>query len=685
MAAKHICRALLLLLAGLLAGGCGRSTSVTPAPAPVTQNAPPSSSEDKFTQTIPWPAPYFTLKKLEIRGKTDSYALAENGLLIKDVEIYTYRLVTNDPAHVTNALDMIVSAPECLFDRNETRGSSAGPLTAQTADGRFLIQGTGYLWQQKGTNAALTISNKVFTTVKNDVLATSPTAPVTLENGGQFIYIHSDSFRFDRNVNLITYQDHVHVQDEQLDLSCDVMNIRLSTNGPISELVADGNIVIVDNLTHGRTTGEHAVYTDAGGAQLVTLTGNPYWQNGPQEATAQAFIFNRSFHTFSAQGGAHFKLPASLMSGSGFLLAPQTGADENAPAAATNLVDVQAGAITMQLPATTNGPVQGVTAETNVIVVDPDRHSLATGDRAVYTATNGVLVLSGKAQWQSDDGTARAEVLTFDRTNLTFAALTNAYLKIPLSTLNQSAAFGNFASRNAETTNRFLEVTSDSYDYRGDALTFRQNVHAGLLEEDVPIGTLESGTLTVGFRQTNVPQSVVADSNVHLRQPLTQTTNGRTVESDFTCDRVEIQMRTNGSLESAAATGRVRATRTETSPNSAIPSHLTLAADGLNALFMPDTNAIQILVAEHNVVMTRDEDKATGDKVVYTDTNRTAVLTGHPRLERSQATITADDAIIYELGPGELRARGNPRAVMKSPPGGLSQSNLPAMPGQKPK
>ena len=682
MAAKQNSLASLLLLAGLVAGGCGRSTSVAPAPATQNTTAPPP---DQFSQMIPYDAPYFTLKKLEFRGKADSDALAEKGLFIKDVEVYTYQLVTNDSTHVTNALEMIVSAPECLFNHSEVSGSSAGPLTAQTADGRFLIQGTGYLLQGKGSNVTLTISNKVFTTVKNDILATNGSAPVTAETGGRFIYIHSDSFHFDRNANLITYQGHVHAQDEQLDLTCDVINIRRATNGPISELTADGSIVIMDNITHGRTTGEHAVYSDVGGAQLVTLTGNPYWQNGPQEATAQAFIFDRSLHTFRAEGAAHFKLPASLMSSSGFLLAPQNDNNALAPASATNLADIQAGAITMQLPPTTNGPIQGVTAETNVVIVDPDHHSRATGDRASYTAADGLFVLSGRAQWQSDDGTARAEVLTFDRTNLTFAALTNAYLKLPLSALNKSSAFGNLASRNSATTNRFLEVTSDSYDYREQALTFHRQVHAGLLEGDATLGTLESGTLTVGFRETNVLQSIVADSNVHLRQPPTQTTNGKTVEGDFTSDRVEIQMRTNGLLETATATGGVLAKRTETSRTDANPVHYAVAADELNALFMPNTNAVQIFVADHNVVMSRNEDKATGDKIVYTATNDTAVLTGHPRLEQALMIITADDSISYNRGLGEYRAHVNPRFARKFPTSGLSQSNLPALPGQNSK
>src|SRR5580692_7189055 len=108
MTSKYNCWAS-LLLTGLLAAGCGQSTSVAPAPA--AQNAPPTptQTQDVFEQTVNFDAPYFTLKKVQIRGKTDASALTGNGVLTKDVTIDTYRLVTNDLAHVTNALEMTVS------------------------------------------------------------------------------------------------------------------------------------------------------------------------------------------------------------------------------------------------------------------------------------------------------------------------------------------------------------------------------------------------------------------------------------------------------------------------------------------------------------------------------------------------------------------------------------------------
>jgi lipopolysaccharide export system protein LptA len=676
MAAKYICRAL-LLAAGLLAG-CGRESSVAPAPTP-PQNAPPQT-EGAFRRSVYYDAPYFKLKKMEITGRTDASALSQNGLLIKDVQIDSFRLMTNDPANATNAPEMTVTAPECLIDKESSSGSSAGPMTARTADGRFLIEGTGYLWQSKGTNATLTISNNVSTTVKNDLLATNDAGSVSPDNGGHYIHIHSHSFRFDRNANLITYRDQVHVEDEQLALDCDIMNIQRATNGPISSLVADGHIAVADKFTGGRTTGEHAVYTGDAGAQIVTLTGNPYWRNGPQEATAQAFVFDKSRQTFRAEGDAHFRLPAGSLTGSGFIFTPQAAAAAKTPQSETNLVDLYAAAVTMILPETTNGPIQRVIAETNVVITNAPDNSWATGDRATYSGLDGVLTLSGRAQWQSDRGVARAETLTFDRTNLAFAALTNAYLKFPVAALNESPGFGNFkSSPNLETTNRFMEVTSDSYDYRENALTFRRQVHASLIEENAPLGSLDSGILTVGFRDTNVLRSIVAEDDVHLRQPPTRTTSGKTVESDVTCARVEILMRTNGLLESAVATGRVLGSRTETSPSNPNPVHLTLAADSLNASFMPDTNAIQTLVADRNVVLTHNDEKASGEKIVYTATNDIAVLTGHPKLEQPQGQMTGEDAILYDHHAGMITGQGNPDTQILIPETALTDAGLPTI------
>src|SRR5439155_27212100 len=63
---------------------------------------------------------------------------------------------------------MSVEAPQCVYDSSNHIINSSGPLRAQTSDGKFLIEGEGFLWQQ--TNTSLTISNRVHTIIHQDLL-----------------------------------------------------------------------------------------------------------------------------------------------------------------------------------------------------------------------------------------------------------------------------------------------------------------------------------------------------------------------------------------------------------------------------------------------------------------------------------------------------------------------------------
>lgn len=65
--------------------------------------------------------------------------------------------------HETGECWMIVQSPECLYDSKQRTASSPGPLTVQTGDGRFSVEGVGFLWRE--TNSSLTISNRVRTVI----------------------------------------------------------------------------------------------------------------------------------------------------------------------------------------------------------------------------------------------------------------------------------------------------------------------------------------------------------------------------------------------------------------------------------------------------------------------------------------------------------------------------------------
>ena len=61
--------------------------------------------------------------------------------------------------------EMIVNAPECVYDTFNRVANSPGHLVAQTGDGKFHVEGDGFLWRQN--DSFLTISNNVHTVIEN--------------------------------------------------------------------------------------------------------------------------------------------------------------------------------------------------------------------------------------------------------------------------------------------------------------------------------------------------------------------------------------------------------------------------------------------------------------------------------------------------------------------------------------
>ncbi len=635
------------------------------------------------TTTETFPPPHANRKKTVFSG-LEANPQADGTLLIKQLKIDTF--------HENGDGEMTFEAPDCVLDQRTHAAGSPGPLQIHSADGKLRISGTGFLWRQSATNSSLTISNNIETTLQRELLAQSAATGTAATNSAtnsppgtnQPVHISSDEFFFDRNANTIIYRHNVHVDDDQMTLNCDVLTIQRTTNGAIQNITADRNVVIVNKGNGGRTTGDHAVYTATGDVQLVTLTGNPHLQNGAQEGTAKTFVFDRTHHTFQMVGDAFLKLPRDTLGDSGFMLTTPSASIKNTPTntpnGITNFVDIYSDTMTFQLPPT-NGPVISITAETNVRIFDPEKQSHASGDRAVFTDATGALELIGKALWEADGGrqAARGELLTFDRNSHDFSAHTNAYLKFPVAALGPSTAIGSPGPTNtARSTNQFIEVIADSYDYRNDSLVFRGPVKAGLVEGETIVGTLNCAALTVGFINSNVLQSVVADGDVYARQLPATNSSGKIIEKDLRCDHLEVQMRTNGLVRDITALRNVTVTQTEIGTNSAKPVVVMMNSETLAAFFKPDTstNVVDNIVAERNVVITRDDGIAHGAKVVYTATNNLATLTGDPSMESAKGWLTAEDAIVYDRTTGRIKGVGNP--YFKSKPGALVKTNLPS-------
>jgi hypothetical protein len=77
-------------------------------------------------------------------------------LIVKQLKLETF--------DVNGKSDIVVDAPECVYDTLNGVATSSGRLQMQTGDGKFRVEGEGFLWRQ--TNSFLTISNRVRTVIE---------------------------------------------------------------------------------------------------------------------------------------------------------------------------------------------------------------------------------------------------------------------------------------------------------------------------------------------------------------------------------------------------------------------------------------------------------------------------------------------------------------------------------------
>jgi hypothetical protein len=107
-----------------------------------------------FTSESYYEAPHETQVKMRLSGAEASPL--PGGLL----DVKQLRLEMFSETGRTNA---VVEAPDCNYSPMDGVASSSGPLTMHTGDGRFRVEGEGFLWRQN--DSSLTISNRVHTVI----------------------------------------------------------------------------------------------------------------------------------------------------------------------------------------------------------------------------------------------------------------------------------------------------------------------------------------------------------------------------------------------------------------------------------------------------------------------------------------------------------------------------------------
>ena len=112
--------------------------------------------------------------------------------------------------------------------RASGRSAPPGRFTLQTADGKFSIEGEGFLYQQ--TNSTLQVSNRVHTIIQAELLGpqsatTRTNAPAEAARG---MDIFSDQFEYAENTGQGIYQGNVRVAGTNLNATAGRLTILLS-------------------------------------------------------------------------------------------------------------------------------------------------------------------------------------------------------------------------------------------------------------------------------------------------------------------------------------------------------------------------------------------------------------------------------------------------------------------------
>ena len=117
------------------------------------QELPAGHAKD-FTSESYFEPPHEQQVKMKLTG-AEASPLPNSLLDVKQLRLETFSL--------DGKPEMVVRAPQCFYAPLDGVANSSGQLELQSADGKFTVEGEGFLWRQN--SSSLTISNRVRTLI----------------------------------------------------------------------------------------------------------------------------------------------------------------------------------------------------------------------------------------------------------------------------------------------------------------------------------------------------------------------------------------------------------------------------------------------------------------------------------------------------------------------------------------
>ena len=155
----------------------------------------------------------------------------------------------------------------------------------------------------------------------------------------------------------------------------------------------------------------------------------------------------------------------------------------------------------------------------------------ARGQAADYDTDTGVLRVQGEPSWSFDTRQGRARELVIERTNKTFRANGDAWLRMEGQSLGnyEFLPSGATNSGGVQTTNKHLEVHSDRYEFHTNYAVFHQKVRVEQFANQQAQGYLTCARMDAFFSGTNSLDAILAHNGVIIAQGENEFTAGEAV------------------------------------------------------------------------------------------------------------------------------------------------------------
>lgn len=585
---------------------------------------------------------------------------AKPSLIAGQVQITEFRLETYRYAP-DRQVELTIASPSGTFDAKGA--SSERAIRLASADGRFVITGEGWNWDQ--ASGLLIVSNRVQTQIRRASTATNrPPVEVTAD---RFAYnLQTGDAKFSGTC--------VASEPGQARIRAGELSSRLGVQTERPESILATNDVAIEILRAGQpgeARGQAASYQVTPTGEQIEVTGDPTWSFGPGAGSANRLVLLPAKESYTADGNARLVLQAPARRG--VISDRPDGAPRTAPppfdihceriesgpeqvvftgpvtVVQTNRLEMQAGRLVSTLHRGNANPGSGnatadlasLSSVTSITATENVHARLASsrgaldlaGQQMIYSVGEHPMIeVTGDPTWRLPGHEGRAQRFVIHPEVPTFQALE----KVQVLLRPQDAGPAN-AAADAAATPAPVEITAESMIAEGREARFRGGV---LARRDT--WNLRSPELTFLASTNDGPAEIRAGTGVRL-------------------EYLAAAPRPAASADGSAANRPTRPAERWLASAASEALRWTITAQTLLAGLAPRTFLLQSLDAAGDIHIDSPVMTAAGGRLVSRPGDPLLRLVDHARLQTVDGFIVIGEpqtALAFDPKSGKFRVEG---------------------------